>query len=554
MSNLKEGDKVFKRFETSNYAEEGSFIGRRTMLNRLGRELCVDADVRVSYCGLLKIGKTSLVRRFEEQINHSCVERNGYRCIVVYFTLYTLDAAENSLFKCLTEMISKALSKQRVTISEESIILKQKVLGAEKSSDQARQMSEYVASLYANGIRIILILDELQSAPEKQGLVFTDFALLHGMRHISIAYVGRLPFDKTMNDLSPSAWNSRLACKQRVILGFNEEDMQEYCSVFYELYGYDITWMLEKLDYYCGRSPFLLACFGEEILYKLEDEGAIAIDHDWLDKIYKSLRPGMYEDDVENQLSLDTYRNMNNLERLLRIVIGPQIGIQEWDIAMMKELGYITVTDRATYAISPRFMKRLEKMPISGELPTKLVTAETYLRRLIHMKLPEICQANPFSEPIETRCGKKKHLWTEAERTILNLELKKIPDNVPEKRKLDGVYKLYDSMRTDRKDSPDEKYALWIENKKETMPNANIEEVMLLKDRLALINGCWRFFKEYFDNGDRDYWKVRFYLMCVARNPALHAGTLTEQEQIECERVCDDIIRLLGKLSFSEND
>lgn len=543
---------MFKRFYTSNsYVPESSFIGRRTLLNRLQRELCVDSDARVSYCGLLKIGKTSLMRRFEEQVNRGRIERDGCRCVVAYYALYTL-AARESLFKCLTERIGKTIFEQRIDCPEEVLRLEREVAEADDSREQIRRMSRYVAALHENGIRIILILDELQSLPENEGLSFADFAMLHEMRDISIAYVGRFPFDKTMNDLSPSVWSSRLTCKQGVVLGFDEEDMEEYRSVFYNLYGYDITWMLDDLERYCGRSPFLLACFGEEIMFKLADGDPLSIDHKWLAEIYASYHPTTYERNVQEQLALDVYEDRTNLDRLQRIVIGPQIGIHEWDMTLMKQLGYITFTNSARYAISPSFENRLRCLPISGELPTKLVTAETYLRKLIHKKIFEISAEHPFSEPVETVTEIGKYQWSAEERTILNLELMRIPNKVTEKRRLDSTYRLYDAARGENKDA--EKYALWVLNKKATLPMADIEEVMLLHDRLGLINGCWKYFADYFEGGDRRAWRENFYLMCVARNPALHAGTLTREEQIDCERACDAIIRSLGGLWLSEEE
>lgn len=544
---------MFRYFETTNYADEQSFIGRQVLLSKLKRELCTDADVRVSYCGLLKIGKTSLMHRFEDQVNKGHMERNGYRFIVAYYSLYLLGAGE-SLFERLTEKIDEALSALQIACPYELLQLKQKVSAAEKSRDQAKRMSEYVDALYQQGLRVILVLDEFQSLPESGAVTFADYALLHGMRHISIACVGRLPFDKTMNELAPSTWNNRLTCRQGVIYGFDEEDLQEYRAIFYSQFSYDMTWMQEELEYYCGRSPYLLSCFGEEIMLALQDSNADAIDAQWLDRVANTYHPLMYDDYVQNQLERDSYGGMTNLERLLRIVIGPQIGIREWDISMMKELGYITSTGKADYAISPRFMKRLERMPISGELPTKLVAAEICLRRLIHKKLPEICEAHSFDEPVETGSGKKRYRWSPEERTILNVELMRIPERVADKNRLDKPYRIYDPVRSREHPEADpvRKYAEWIVQKQATMPSANIEEVMLLKERLSLINGCWPFFAESFGGEAREIWRDKFFLMCIARNPALHAGTLTDQEQIDCERTCDDILRRLGSLNMED--
>lgn len=539
---------MFTAFDTtSTPIPETAFIGRKRYLASLRKELCADKDARISYCGLLKTGKTSIMARFQEQVNReSFTTPRGYRCVVVYYPLYILTA---SLFVVLTEKIDDTLFAQNIDCSEDVSALRDQVKTAENKHDQARQMSRYVNALYNNGIRVILVLDELQFAPESKVLSFADFALLHNMQNISIAYVGRLLFDKTMNDLSPSVWNSQLPCQQEVILGFDENDMQEYCSIFYDMYGYDITWLLNDQEYYCGRSPYLLAYFGNIILEKLEYNDPGSINRNWLKTVYDSLVRLQYPEGVENQLSLDTYRDMTNLERLRRIAVGPGIGIHEWDLALMKQMGYITVTGRASYAISPVFEERLAMLPISGELPTKLVTAETYLRRLIHKKIPEIIMEHKFPEPLQTVIGDKTCQWTDIDRTILNLELRRIPDNVLEKYKLDRPYKL---CNPNNNDSPHKKYALWVASKQMTMPEANIEEVMLLKDRLGLIIGCWRYFSDFFDGGSREVWKEKFYLMCIARNPALHAGTLTEQEQIDCERTCDDIIRSLGNLEMTQ--
>lgn len=542
---------MFTNFDTATTpVPETAFIGRKSYLASLRREFCTDRDARISYCGLLKTGKTGIMARFQEQVNRAKLTTpQGYRCVVAYYPLYILTT---SLFVVLTEEIDYTLSAQNIDCPENIKSLCDQVKAVESKRDQARKMSQYVNALYDNGIRIILVLDELQCAPERKVLSFDDFALLNNMRNISIAYVGRLFFDKTMNDLSPSVWNNQLPCQQEVILGFDENDMQEYCSIFYgSKYGYDITWLLKDLEKYCGRSPYLLAYFGNKIWERLEYDDPDSINPDFLKAIYDSLVSLGYHDGVEKQLSLDTYRDMTNLERLRRIAVGPQIGIYEWDLALMRQLGYITDTGRASYAISPVFEERLAMLPISGELPLKLVTAETYLRRLIHKKIPEIRMENQFTEPLQTVVERMTCKWTDIDRTILNLELRRVPDNVPEKYKLDRPYKLYNPSRDE---SPHKKYALWVASKQKTMPEANIEEVMLLKDRLGLIIGCWRYFSEFFDGGNREVWKQKFYLMCIARNPALHAGTLTKQEQIDCERTCDDIIRTLGNLEMIQEE
>ena len=130
--------------------------------------------------------------------------------------------------------------------------------------------------------------------------------------------------------------------------------------------------------------------------------------------------------------------------------------------------------------------------------------------------------------------------WSDFDRAILGMRLTKVPERANNAASYGRAYTLDPSAR--------EKYAIWILGEHAQSRKADLLEVMLLKDRLAILTARWELFEPHL-GGTADEWKDRLIHWCTARNPALHANDyLTKQDEAKCERCCDEFLRRIGPM------
>lgn len=533
------------RFTTSasyakviNIDNQSSFLGRGRLIYEFYNLLQNHIGSKYAFSGLYRNGKTSLFHEIERLIDLS-EKKNEIKSLVAFISLQDVDPDEQQLLSTVIDAID---SKIRAFLTDFSEIdtAYSCFKNAKTNRLQLEKAEDYLKALFAKGIRIILFIDEFQVLPDYVAWKYQELANLHHIELLTIAYIGRLPFDVTVKSMStyPNK-GADLPIKQKTVPGFADDDIEEFYNVFLEQYDYDIKEYMDTIFYQCGRSPYLYAYLGEALQEKLSEEGQSHIDNKWIEHLFASriIQRQYYENNIQDVLKNDIMGDMDNYTRLQRIMIGPRIGIRKQDMMIMEEMGYIEKNDVSYYAVTPYFLDWLRSQEITGELPTKIVDAEKLLTVFIRSKRDEIVSKTAsFKAAANVEID---DVWTEFDKAIIKMELMKIPENKEDISQYGQKYTLESSVS---------KYRNYIvtEREKNHRP-VDLLDVLLVKDKLGLLTANWDLFSAYL--GSLTDWKDKLISWCLARNPDLHANVyLTEREELECERGCDDILRTLRPL------
>jgi len=531
--------KISGRAVTDDGYGNCSFLGRGPLVYEIAKRFSEEREVRYSYSGLFRNGKSSLFHEAARVINLMPASEYDGKTVAVCFSLENWVSADQTL---LEGVIGTIHNKVRAFLPDgaECERYYQAFRACSTLMDRTQRAADYLEYLSENQLYIVLFMDEFQLLPNYEECRYQELSGLHNLPNMSIAYVGRLPFSVTVKQMkSFPAMGAFLPCDQEVVMGFSDDDIELFCREFMEQYEFDLSGYMEMIRYHCGRSPYLFALVGREIQNVLKWRQRGTISTEWFRKIFASRA---FEDykliNVDYVLKFDQMNGMDNFTRLQRIMIGPRIGIQENDMNVLREMGYIDQFDGQYYAITPAFSEWLSMQELTGELPVKMIRAERLLKHLIRSKAAEIIASSEAADLIpETEKG---YTWSDFDRAILGMRLTKVPERANNAASYGRTYTLDPSAR--------EKYAIWILGEHAQSRKADLLEVMLLKDRLAILTARWELFEPHL-GGTADEWKDRLIHWCTARNPALHANDyLTKQDEAKCERCCDEFLRRIGPM------
>lgn len=535
------------KFKISDYAvfDDGfgncSFLGRRKLLYNITNRFVNEKEVqRYCFSGLFRNGKSSLFHEVERIINdRSASEYNG-KTIAICYSLGNWSPADQSLFEDIMEAIHDKV-RQFLPHEVDSEPYYRAFRSCSTISCRARKASDYLKYLHDNHFHIALFIDEFQLLPNYEECSYQELSNLHSLPYICIAYVGRLPFNVTVKQMKTfPLMGASLPCEQETVMGFSDEDIDLFRKEFVTQYNFDLIEGMDLIRYHCGRSPYLFAIVGTEIQRKLDNDRNSAISREWLETVLTSRNFEEYfESNVDYVLRNDQINGMDNLTRLQRIMIGPSIGIRKNDMNIMREMGYIDRFGEQDFALTPSFIEWLRRQEITGTLPDKMVRAERLLKHLIRSKASEIERMSEAADTIPT--ATYGYQWTTLDRSILGMQLSTIPKSTSNVEQFGEPYSLGSNIIM-------AKYARWINTEHDNNRPVDLLEVLLLKDRLGILMARWNLFSPYLGGTDSE-WQGRLIRWCAARDPALHANDyLSEQDEAECERCCDEIIRRIGPM------
>ncbi len=248
-------------------------------------------------------------------------------------------------------------------------------------------------------IRIVFILDEFDHARH----VFKDSASgFQGLRELSYRPEWRVTFVTTSRrtireiELQTQAISTfdgifHKHCQAM----FDDLELQEYFARF-PTPGMVDAKDKDRIKYYCGGHPYLLETLGYELVESFREHGSINVDRvgqhiqgSFLDQ-YDRMRDLLNEDDT--------------LRKLLQILFGPPVDVQQTDVDEFMRYGLIKETNEDNYAAySEHFQTYLKILSREIELWPIWSEAELALRQLIADKMLEQHGESWIAELEETR-------------------------------------------------------------------------------------------------------------------------------------------------------
>ena len=499
-----------------------SFIGRKRLLEKFRKELLESATPKaVSIVGLSRSGKTSFVKN----VFDNSVPENVFYHYCDLSTCKSYYQIWSEIFFALADFIDNYdcdTDKQHYLNKLEDKVSKitQAVDSPDLNDDlQWTRFSENIKSVfkYINKLKIktILIFDEFDRAKDLFILKTPQFALFRtifsdGDMSVFAITISRRKIQTIEGGI---ALSSSLSGVMDVVhfKGFDQKDLEEYYGILKNKYGYEcLKEDRDKILYYAGRLPFLLAIIGHNMVDMIlsNEEGSEKSRKIDIDKIFKNKCKTINE---YYDACIKSFENEKYLQKIISVVLGPNFGITRQDIDDFVNLGYIFSYYGSYVCISPYFTEynlsaKLMELPIWDEI----INTEKLLKNIIK---------------VETQNIKKKSKISA--NSVNDLEIK-----IAKKVGIDDK-----SLRPS-----------FIFIKKE---NSTLYKVMSIAITIRIIKGYWdEFFKKYFNNKLVTDFDLKFSKIIDARNGIAHGHEdecLTDSDRNEINNYCNEIIDMISK-------
>lgn len=385
----------------------GRFEGLKTVANTV-TDLPMPNNLAI--IGYPRIGKSSLANQAIIQKKACLLEENK---ISVWMDFSSFSNRE-SFFKALVRYSFENLKRSEKSDAE----IQEKaseVLEKEKRWDDLKYDIEiYFETMHSRGYYTIFVLDEFDEARNKFESNAEAFRELRNLGYDAAKY-GIAFVTTSRRSIRDIEIQSRVSSSLDGIFGkeylamYDEKELSEY----YQLYG-DIGLQLsdhqkQRIEYYCGGHPYLLAVLGFEVVERFKEGQDIDID-----VIFRKNQL-QFADYYEQLIAL--LREDGTFTKLLQIVFGPKIDVRPSDIDELLVYGLIRKGERYFAAFSQHFHNYLKYKEIEEEIETGtwnlICLAEKGLRQLILKILTEKFGEDwesGYLKQYETIPNKKKRL------------------------------------------------------------------------------------------------------------------------------------------------
>lgn len=468
----------------------------------------------ISITGLKRFGKTSLVKEVLERVKAS----SGEKVITIF-----VDLAKQRSFSDLLVSILNILEDE--TIEDEEIngnkIFNKYMEKANKVDQESKTYRDTFDSIFKwltkQGYRIIIVIDEFDAASElfKETADFEFLRDLSSNRDIRVSLV--LISRRQLYMIEKKNFNNSTfhgVVQTYPIDGFNDEDFE----LFYKLLKdkYDIIlrdYAIERLKYYCGRSPYLISMFAYDIVDEYLKNGEYNIDVIYrnreidIENYYKSIFACLKND----KISVDgAYEETCSIEKLIGVIIGPKVGIVNGDITLLENMGYLYVEDNLYCSISQHFTNALHQIPLSVDTWKSILELEKKVKTMVRKQI----MINYHIEYIDY------DTWTDIFNKIGAV----------------GTLGTYDKFIAD--------------SMQEYRCDIDILDVCSLDIAVSIVQFFWeRWFSKFFDNDEWEKWEQKLRICASARNPMAHGHEefLSSEDKLLVNEYCDSIIKILSK-------
>lgn len=366
-------------------------------------------------------------------------------------------------------------------------------------------------------IRVILVVDEFDAASNlfKETADFEFLRDLSSNRDIGLSLV--LVSRRQLYMIEKKNFNNSTfhgVVQTYPINGFEEEDLCEFYDTLKNKYNIELNeYSRERLNYYCGQSPYLFSMFAYDIVDDMIAYKKINIDSIYkrreidIENYYKSIFACLNNDMIDVD---GAYGEVSTVEKLVGVIIGPKISIVENDISILKKMGYLHFKEEMYYSISQHFTNALRKVPLNIDTWTAILSLEKKLKSMVRKQI----MLNYSVELINY------DIWTE----------------IFGKIGAEGTLDIYDKFIAD--------------SMNEYKCDVDMLDVCSMDVTVSIIQFFWEeWFSQFFNNDTWDKWKEKLRLCASARNPMAHGHEefLSTEAKASVNEHCDSIVKLLSK-------
>lgn len=510
-------------FQIGKQVTGESFIGRKDLLANFRKNFLESRNQRTrSIVGLPRSGKSSFIKNvFDEKlIPNNCFYY--YSDISVYSSFFSI---WHSLCTSLNDYLSMSNIDENQNISRYINNIFNKIddiisVPSEPDFNVNFAWNKFQTTIKAIfkllkkiGIHSILVFDEFDHAMTIFTLGTPQFALFRTIFSDADYDVSAITISRRkMETIEGKIYQSSTLANVMDFYpfkGFNDDDMDEYYSVFSKRYNLSLSSKdREQIHYYSGNLPYLLSIIGYNIVESSSHGEEISIPKIFFQKC--TIINSYYQSCI-SQLETNKYLN-----KIIAFVIGPKIDVDKHDAIELSSLGYLSVNKELNYiCISDYFSSMLSSRLLKTSIWNELINLEKRLKSLVQHESRRI--AEEFSIPTNND--------NELQREILV----KSHINYKEIRRYDNFT---------------------------ASSNSNYFGVMSLSCTVRLIAFHWDLcFKKYFYNSNYTDYSHKFNKCADARNPVAHGHedeSLTDADKNEVSSYCCEFFDILSK-SFPQN-
>ncbi len=339
-------------------------------------------------------------------------------------------------------------------------------------------------------IRVILAIDEFDAASDlfKETADFEFLRDLSSNRDIGLSLV--LISRRQLYMIEKKNFNNSTfhgVVQTYPINGFEQEDLNDFFYALKDKYDIELNeYSRERLNYYCGQSPYLFSMFAYDIVDDNVIGKEINIDSIYrrreidIENYYKSIFACLNNDmiDVEG-----AYGEVSTVEKLVGVIVGPKINVVENDISVLEKMGYLYSEEEKYYSISQHFTNTLRRMPLNIDTWTAILGLEKKLKSMVRKQI----MINHNVELIDY------DLWID----------------IFEKIGAAGMLDTYDKFIAD--------------SMNEYKCDVDMLDVCSMDVAVSIIQFYWEeWFSQFFNHDVWDKWEYKLRLCASARNPMAH--------------------------------
>lgn len=474
------------------------FIGRSEGLKAIeNRVIRPTQPGNLAIIGDYRIGKSSLAYQAVMERRNELIKR---RILPIWINLGTYDHAASFFRSLVTLSFDELYDLGGQT--EPIINAYNHVLEDEMSwTEGYNRIQRYFEKIRQFGFQILFVLDEFDHA---RILFNGDISGFQGLRELSYRPEWRVNFvtisRRSLRDIelqTKAISTFDLIFHKYYLEMFNENDIQEYFAKLSSV-GIEISENLQqRIHFYCGKHPYLLEMLGFEIIEQYRESGTFDIDQ---------CAHNMGQSFVDHyQHMVDIMKEDGSLRKLIQILFGPIIDVQQTDVEEFQRYGIIHISQEGSYvAFSPHFHTYLRLLERRIDLWPMWRETEVALRSIITTKMIELYGEN----------------WVE-----------KISKSRP------NLKSLFDKCKEAQK-----KEIAAFGNR----ASQNLLDFTYPQDLFKVIFTEWNIFSPIFGK-DKTYWDQRAQLLSKIRNPLAHNRdqSLYEHEKQIAKGYCEEIIETL---------
>lgn len=492
-----------------------SQIGYERYLNKF-TDILLNTINNISITGLKRYGKTSLAKEVIERVK---AQSNG-QVITIFIDLAKQKSFSDLLVSIINILEDEIIEADAVSIFESNVYNRymEKLSKVDPESKTYRDTFDSIFKwISRQGYRTILMIDEFDSASD----LFTataDFEFLRDLssnRDIGVSLV--LVSRRQLYMIEKKNFNNSTfhgVVQTYPIDGFDSSDMELFYGILKKKYGIEVgAHSKQRLQYYCGRSPYLLSMFAYSIVDAYLKTGAYNVDAIYknreidIENYYKSIFACLNND----KISVDgAYEEICTIEKLVGVIVGPKIGIVEEDINLLENMGYLYSEKELYKSISGHFTNALRRVPLSVDTWNAVLGVEKKIKAMIRKQV----MVNNGVEYIDY------DLWSQ------------IFDNIGVTGTLDTYDKFIDDSMQEYKCEVD------------------LLDVCSLDVAVSILQYYWEnWFSKFFNNDSWDKWEHKLRLCASARNPMAHGHEefLSSESKASVNEYCESILKLLSK-------